>query len=113
MAELTTENSAVRHAASNRSASYGELAELAASMPVPSADSVALKSKENFRLLGKRFTGVDNAKLVRGEPLFGIDQRVPGMVYATYAKAPAIGARAVSANLDEIRKSIRRRSGSS
>ena len=73
-------------------------------MPVPSADSVGLKSKENFRLLGKRFTGVDNAKLVRGEPLFGIDQRVPGMVYATYAKAPAIGARAVSANLDEIRK---------
>ena len=55
-------------------------------------------------MLGKRFTGVDNAKLVRGEPLFGIDQRVPGMVYATYAKAPAIGARAVSANLDEIRK---------
>ena len=73
-------------------------------MPVPSADSVVLKSKENFRLLGKRFTGVDNDKLVRGEPLFGIDQRVPGMVYATYAKAPAIGARAVSANLDEIRK---------
>ena len=104
VAELTTENSAVRHAASNRSASYGELAELAATMPVPSADSVALKSKESFRLLGKRFTGVDNAQLVRGEPLFGIDQRVPGMVYATYAKAPAIGARAVSANLDEIRK---------
>ena len=104
VAELTTENSAVRHAASNRSASYGELAELAATMPVPSADSVALKSKENFRLLGKRFTGVDNDQLVRGEPLFGIDQRVPGMVYATYAKAPAIGARAVSANLDEIRK---------
>ena len=103
-AELTTENSAVRHAASNRSASYGELAELAATMPVPSADSVALKPKASFRLLGKRFTGVDNAKLVRGEPLFGIDQRVPGMVYATYAKAPAIGARAVSANLDEIRK---------
>ncbi len=103
-AELTTANSAVRHAASNRSASYGELAELAATMPVPSADSVVLKSKESFRLLGKRFTGVDNDKLVRGEPLFGIDQRVPGMVFATFTKAPAIGARAVSANLDEVRK---------
>jgi isoquinoline 1-oxidoreductase beta subunit len=103
-AELTTESSTVRHAASNRSATYGELADVAATMPVPSADSVVLKPKASFRLLGKRVTGVDNEKIVRGEPLFGIDQRVPGMAYATYTKAPAIGARAVSANLDEVRK---------
>jgi hypothetical protein len=64
---------------------------------------VTLKPKSAFRLLGKRITGVDNEKIVRGEPLFGIDQRVPGMVYATFAKAPAIGARAVSANLAEVR----------
>ena len=41
---------------------------------------------------------------MRGQPLFGIDQRVPGMLYATFTKAPAIGGRAVSANLDQIRK---------
>ncbi len=101
--ELTTANSTVRHASSNRSATYGELAEVAATLPVPDAASVALKPKSSFRLLGTRVTGVDNAKLVRGEPLFGIDQRIPGMLYATYAKAPAIGARAVSANLDHVR----------
>ena len=44
----------------------------------PTPRSVALKPKQSFRLLGTRVTGVDNAKLVRGEPLFGIDQRVPG-----------------------------------
>ena len=102
-AELTTQASTVRHAASNRSATYGELAEVAATLPVPAAASVTLKPKQSFRLLGTRVTGVDNAKLVRGEPLFGIDQRVPGMLYATFAKAPAIGARATSANLDHIR----------
>jgi isoquinoline 1-oxidoreductase beta subunit len=102
--ELTTANSVVRHAPTNRSATYGELAEAAAAMPVPDAASVQLKSKSDFRLLGTRVTGVDNEKIVRGEPLFGIDQRVPNMVYATYTKAPAIGARAVAANLDEIRK---------
>jgi isoquinoline 1-oxidoreductase beta subunit len=102
-AELTTENGVVRHALSGRSATYGELAALAATLPVPAAASVTLKPKSAFRLLGKRITGVDNEKIVRGEPLFGIDQTVPGMVYATFAKAPAIGARAVSANLDEIR----------
>jgi isoquinoline 1-oxidoreductase beta subunit len=101
-AELTTESSTVRHAASNRSATYGELADVAATLAVPDAKTVALKPKSSFRLLGTRVTGVDNAKLVRGEPLFGIDQRVPGMLFATYAKAPAIGARAVRANLDHV-----------
>jgi isoquinoline 1-oxidoreductase beta subunit len=102
-AELTTEAGTVRHAPTNRRATYGELAELAATLPVPDAGSVTLKSRQSFKLLGKRVTGVDNAKLVRGEPLFGIDQRVPGMLYATFTKAPAIGARAVSANLEHVR----------
>ncbi len=102
-AELTTDNSTVRHASSGRSATYGDLAALAATLPVPAAASIALKPKSAFRLLGKRITGVDNEKIVRGEALFGIDQRVPGMVYATFTKAPAIGARAASANLDEVR----------
>ena len=99
-AELTTQASTVRHAASNRSATYGQLAEVAATMPVPDAASLTLKPKQNFKLLGTRVTGVDNAKLVRGEPLFGIDQRVPGMLFAAFAKAPAIGARPTAANLD-------------
>ena len=102
-AELTTQASTVRHAASNRSATYGQLAEAAAAMPVPDAASVKLKPQQSFKLLGTRVTGVDNAKLVRGEPLFGIDQRVPGMLFAAFAKAPAIGARATSANLDKVK----------
>jgi len=101
--ELTTEKSVVRHAKSGRSATYAELAATAAKLPVPSADSVTLKSKSAFRLLGKRVTGVDNEKIVRGEPVFGIDQRAPGMLYATFTKAPAIGGRAESANLDHVR----------
>jgi isoquinoline 1-oxidoreductase beta subunit len=102
--ELTTENATVRHVRTNRSATYGELADVAATMPVPDARGLALKSKGDFRLLGTRVTGVDNEKIVRGEPLFGIDQRVPNMLYATYTKGAAIGARAVSANLDAIKK---------
>jgi isoquinoline 1-oxidoreductase subunit beta len=101
-AELRTDKSVVSHAKSGRSATYGELASAAAAQPVPAADSVTLKPKAAFRLLGKRVTGVDNEKIVRGEPLFGIDQRVPGMLYATFTKAPAIGGRAESANLDHV-----------
>jgi isoquinoline 1-oxidoreductase beta subunit len=102
-AELTTERGVVRHAQSERSATYGELAGLAATLPVPSPESVALKPKSAFRLLGTRVSGVDNEKIVRGEPLYGIDQRVPGMLYATFTKAPAIGGRVASANLDHVR----------
>jgi isoquinoline 1-oxidoreductase beta subunit len=100
--ELSAEKSTVRHAKSGRSATYGELAAVAAALPVPSADRIQLKPKSAFRLLGKRVTGVDNGKIVRGEPLYSIDQRVPGMLFATYTKAPAIGGRALSANLDHV-----------
>ena len=51
------------------------------------------KIAREYRLLGKRITGVDNPKIVTGQPLFGIDQRVPGMLFASFTKAPAIGAR--------------------
>ena len=101
--ELATDKSVVRHAKSGRSATYGELAAVAATLPVPPADAVKLKPKSAYRLLGKRIVGVDNGKIVRGEPLYGIDQRVPGMLYATFTKAPAIGGRAVSANLEHVR----------
>jgi isoquinoline 1-oxidoreductase beta subunit len=101
--ELKTENGYVIHAASGRRLGYGELAARAAEMPVPDPASLKLKSRSEFKLLGKRITGVDNQKIVTGQPLFGIDQRLPGMVYATYTKAPAIGAKAVAANLDEIK----------
>ena len=100
-AELTTRDSHVVHAASGRVVPYTELAAEAADMPVP--DSPALKSRDQYRLLGKRITGVDNVALVRGEPLFGIDQSVPGMKYATYQKCPAIGGKVKSANLDEVK----------
>ncbi len=102
-AELRTEKNVVHHDKSGRSATYGELATAAATMPVPGADTVQLKPKSAYRLLGKRITGVDNEKIVRGQPLYGIDQRAPGMLFATFTKAPAIGGRVVSANLEHVR----------
>lgn len=99
--ECTTEKGFVVHAASKRRASYGELATKAATMPAPA--DVPLKDPSNFTLLGTRVPGVDNAKIVKGEPLFGIDVRLPGMVYATYTKCPVFGGTVVSANLDEVK----------
>jgi isoquinoline 1-oxidoreductase subunit beta len=100
--ECTTAQGAVLHAASNRRATYGELAGQAALLPAPAG--VTLKDPKNFKLLGTRVPGVDNARIVKGQPLFGIDQQLPGMLYATYTKCPVFSGTLRSANLDEIKR---------
>jgi isoquinoline 1-oxidoreductase beta subunit len=103
-ADLTTENSTVFHKASNRKATYASLATAAAAVPVPDEKTIKLKSRSEYKLLGKRITGVDNRAIVTGQPLFGIDQVLPGMQYAVFVKCPAVGGKVVEANLEEIKK---------
>jgi isoquinoline 1-oxidoreductase beta subunit len=93
----------VRHTASGRSLGYGDLVAKAAALPVPPEDTVKLKDPKDFTLLGSRVGGVDNPKIVTGQPLFGIDQKRPGMVYAVYQKSPVWGASPISANLDQVK----------
>jgi isoquinoline 1-oxidoreductase subunit beta len=102
--EITTSDSTVIHAASNRRASYGSLATAAASMPVPNAAELKLKDRKDWKLMGKRTTGVDNLALVTGKPLFGVDVQLPNMKVAVFEKCPAVGGKVAAANLDEIRK---------
>ena len=102
-AECTTADSAVIHSASNRRLGYGELAGKAARLPVPEAGAVKLKDRSEYKLVGTRVTGVDNEKIVTGQPLFGIDTVLPGMLYAAYEKCPAVGGRVASANLDHVK----------
>lgn len=102
--ECATESSSVVHKASNRRLGYGELSVKAAALPVPDEKSLKLKERKDYKLLGKRVTGVDNASIVTGQPLFGIDQVVPGMQYAVFEKCPAVGGKVAEANLEEIRK---------
>jgi isoquinoline 1-oxidoreductase beta subunit len=95
--------SAVHHRASGRSLAYGALASRAATLPVPTGRAIKLKSPKDFKLLGTRVGGVDNAKIVSGAPLFGIDMQLPGMRYAVYEKCPVFGGQVASANLDEVK----------
>jgi len=93
----------VHHDASGRSATYGELASLAAQQPVPPVESLVFKKRTDYTLLGRWVPGVDNPDLVRGRPLFASDVRLPGMLHAVYQKCPSFGGGVRSANLDEIR----------
>lgn len=101
--ECTAEASMVFHEATKRSLSYGELADKAAALPVPAEGAVSPKNRSDYKLLGKWYTGVHNKQVVTGQPLFGVDQRLPGMLFAAYQKCPATGGRVREANLDQIR----------
>lgn len=102
--DLRTEEGAAIHPGSQRRAPYGELVEAASQLPLPVADAVRQKDPKSFRLLGQRVGGVDNTAIVTGQPLFGIDVRLPGMVYAVYEKCPVFGGQVLSANLEEVRR---------
>ena len=96
--EITTGSAMLHHKASGRSARYADMAEAATSITPPKPESLTLKDPAQFRILGTRIGGVDNRALVTGKPLFGIDTRLPGMVYAAFAKSPVFGGKLKSAN---------------
>jgi isoquinoline 1-oxidoreductase beta subunit len=101
--EITAKDSVLTHAASGRTATYGALANAAAKMPVPDAATLPLKTRKEYRLLGRRHRGVDDPKIVTGKPLFGSDVQLPGMVYANFTKCPAVGGKVRSFNMDAIK----------
>lgn len=89
VSEITTEKGVISHSASNRSLGYGEVASLAATLPVPK--EVELKSYEDFKIIGTPTRNVDGLKLITGKPLFGIDQYQEGMLVAMIVLPPAFG----------------------
>ncbi|MDF2901842.1 MAG: iorB, partial [Phenylobacterium sp.] len=97
--ECTTASGVVHHKASNRKATYGSLAAKAAGVPVPDLKTVPLKDPKDYRIIGQPMVQVDTAAIVTGKPLFGIDVTVPGMLFATYEKAPVFGAKVAGADL--------------
>jgi isoquinoline 1-oxidoreductase beta subunit len=104
VSECDTASGAVRHEASGRAISYGDLATAAAKLPVPDLGSVRLKDPKDYKIIGHSVPGVDSPKVVKGEPLFGIDTVVPGMRFAVFQKCPVFAGKVASANLDAIKK---------
>jgi isoquinoline 1-oxidoreductase subunit beta len=102
-AQCATESGKVIHVPTKRSLSYGRLASKAAAAPPPDLASLPLKDPKDFKIIGKSHAGVDSPLVVTGQPLFGIDVTVPGMLYAVFAKSPVFGGTAQSANLEAIK----------
>jgi CO/xanthine dehydrogenase Mo-binding subunit len=90
--ECTTAGGQVLHASSKRALGYGELTKLAAHEPVPHAPT--LRTRAEFKLIGKGGQRVDARAKVLGTAQFGIDVVVPDMVRAAVIHGPTCGARA-------------------
>jgi isoquinoline 1-oxidoreductase subunit beta len=80
--------------AQGKTATYGQLAEAAARLPVPK--EVPLKDPAQFRLIGKPLARLDTADKVDGSAEFGLDVKLPGMLYAVIALSPTLGGKLVS-----------------
>ena len=87
--ECTTSNGAVSHQTSGKQASYGELAAAAALLPPPIDPK--LKDPKNYVLIGKSQPRLDIPAKVTGAAEFGLDVRVPDMLYAAITQSPVFG----------------------
>ncbi|MFN3782294.1 MAG: molybdopterin cofactor-binding domain-containing protein [Spirosomataceae bacterium] len=87
--EVSTASGTLYHDKSGKSANYGDMATLAAQVPLPV--NVKLKDIKDFKIIGKSQKNVDLEKIITGKPLFGIDTRVEGMLIAMIVHPPAMG----------------------
>lgn len=101
--EITTANGVVTHAKTGKTARYADLAEQAARLPAPDLATLTLKDPANYTIIGKPVKNVDAPAIVAGKPLFGIDVDLPGMLYAVFVSAPAMGGPLKSADFTAVK----------
>jgi isoquinoline 1-oxidoreductase beta subunit len=89
------------HGPGGRHASYGELAEAASRLPVP--QDVKLKAHKDSRYVGKPHNRLDTPGKTNGSAEFGIDVKLPGMLYASLAQCPVIGGKVASLDAAKAR----------
>jgi isoquinoline 1-oxidoreductase beta subunit len=106
--ECEAQSGKIIHQKSGRDFSYGELAEAAGKLDVPS--DPPLKSPEDYKLVGKSIPRLDLPDKVRGSAQFGIDVRLPGMLFATVRQSPVFEGEILSYDEAAAKKSKRSQS---
>ncbi len=93
--EISTEKNKLIHKKSSQTITYGFAAKKAAEMPVP--QNVGFKNSSAYQLVGQpSIRKLDSADKTTGKEIFGLDFKLPGMVYATLARPPKFGAKLTS-----------------
>jgi isoquinoline 1-oxidoreductase beta subunit len=104
-ASLRTEPGAVINPANGQKLTYGEIAAFGKiPSPLPTIDPQELKAKKDWRLIGKGVPRRDTPAKVNGSAVYGMDVRLPGMVYATTLHSPVHNSAPESWNDADIKK---------
>src|SRR5262249_49947351 len=94
--ECAAQNGVITHAPSRRALRFGEVAAAAAAIAPPK--NVRLKTPDQWTLIGTRRKRLDVADKVSGKPIYAIDVRLPGMLFAALAQCPVFNGRLESAD---------------
>ena len=86
--DCTVENGVISNS-KGETLGYGEVAKEAAILEVPK--DVTLKDPKDYTIIGQDIQNVDNDEIITGKPLFGLDYKQEGMVYASVLRPPAFG----------------------
>ena len=97
----TAKDSIVTHTATGKTLRYGEIAHEASTIQLP--EEPTIKTPEQFTLLGTSMARLDTPLKVNGSATFGIDIRLPDMLYATSKTSPIVGAKVKSYNFNAIK----------
>jgi len=81
---------------------YGEVVKEAALLEVP--EDVKLKEIKDYTIIGQEIVNVDMDKIILGKPLFGLDYKAEGMVYASVLRPPIFGQKLESFDASEAKK---------
>ncbi len=90
-ASLRAEGGFVLDAGGSRKLAYGDLVEIAATLPMPAPASIVLKSPKDFKLLGRPQKRLDTPAKLNGSLKYGIDASPPGTKFAAIAISPVLG----------------------
>lgn len=89
--ELAAKDSVITHGPSGRTTTYGQVAHLAARTPHPNPEAIRIKPPQRWTLMGTERPNLDVPAKVTGETVYGIDVRLPGMLWAAVRTCPVYG----------------------
>jgi len=92
--QCRAENNTIVNLTTQERLSFGSLADAASKLPVP--QTASLKDPTQFKLVGKSQKRMDTPGKVSGKTMFGIDVKVPGMLYASLQRCPVFGGKVAS-----------------
>ena len=102
--ECKGRNEQVVHTPTGKKFTYAELVTLASTQPVPKKEELTYKSPSEYRYIGKALPIVDLNDICTGKAVFGMDAKMPGMVYASIERSPVMGGKIASVDDSEARK---------